>query len=111
MLKNLKTLKNNEDGMVFIVVIAIIMAMMILVISIISVNTSQVTSTESEVRRIQAEILAAGALDYTLTMGSAGATSLDNLFIENLDGTTFSAKAGIDPINATLNSLNISINY
>ncbi len=61
----LKSLKNNEKGVIFVTVLMIVIVMMVLVVSIVSMNVSQVTLAENEIRRVQAEILAMGALART----------------------------------------------
>lgn len=58
----LKTLKDNNRGVVFVTVLMIIIVMMVLAINIISMNVSQVKLTEGEVVRLQKKMIAEGAL-------------------------------------------------
>jgi type II secretory pathway component PulK len=97
---------NNEKGVVFILVISVIIVTMILAISILSINTSQVVSTEAEVRRVQAETLALGAMDYSVARAANGTLSSGTLFSQNLDGTTYNVNASF-----IANGLNIYVNY
>ncbi|MDP8212187.1 MAG: hypothetical protein P9X22_02705 [Candidatus Zapsychrus exili] len=102
----LKNLKNNENGVVFIMVIAIIMVMMVLVISVLSMNTSQVISTEDEVRRIQAETLAMGALDYSFELAENSTLGTGPLYNETIDGTVFSVSTDFSS-----SDLDIDVDY
>ena len=61
---NLSKLRKDRSGIVFVTVLVIIMVMMIMTVSIISLNVTQVKVTEDDVRRIQAEMLAQGAVNY-----------------------------------------------
>jgi hypothetical protein len=61
---NLKKVKTNESGIIFVTVLVLIIVMVIMTVSILSMNVSQVMVTESEVKRIQAEMLAQSSVDY-----------------------------------------------
>ena len=79
----------SEKGVVFITVLMIIMVMMILAISIISISVGQVMISEKQVKRLQAEMVASGAL------GKYFASQLNNStapgpYSETIDGHTFS---------------------
>ena len=61
---NITKIKNDQSGIIFVTVLVIIIVMMVVTVSIISMNVSQVSVTEKDTRRIQAEILAQGTVDY-----------------------------------------------
>ena len=104
----LKKIINNEKGVVFILVISIIIVMMILAISILSINTSQVVSTEAEVRRLQAETYAMGVMDYAIALAANGtlASGTTTIPSHEIDGTAYNGS-----ISYTPPSLNISVDY
>ncbi|HNV23638.1 MAG TPA: hypothetical protein PLH56_01335 [Candidatus Omnitrophota bacterium] len=111
----IKKISNNEKGVVFILVISIIMVMMILTISILSINTSQVVSTEEEVRRIQAETLAMGAMEYVVALAANGVMTdhtYASLFSKNMDGTTYNVLYSYgNSSTPPLKQINIQVNY
>ena len=91
----LKTLQNNENGIVFVAVLMIIIVMMTITVGIIGLNVSQVTFAEQEIRRIKAELLAMGVLAYTFanqTTPSAGSTIT---FSQTLDGAAYQINSAI----------------
>jgi len=63
----LRQLRQNERGVVFVTVLMIIIVMMALTVSIVSLNVTQVTRTAGEVKHVQAEHLALGAIPKLLT--------------------------------------------
>ena len=107
----LRTLKNNKKGIVFVTVLMIIIVMMVLAISIVSMNVSQVLTTETEVRRVQAEIIAFGMLAFTF---ANQASSSPGSYITNtytLDGTTYNVAATVGPAGSgILGTSNLIIN-
>lgn len=76
----------NSRGVVLITVTVMIMVLMVLTVSIMGLNLSQATISEDEVRRVQAEALAFGALSYTLALE---APPTDGTLDETLDGHNF----------------------
>jgi len=102
----LRNLKRNKKGIVFVTVLMIIIVLMILAISVISLNVSQVLVTENEVRRLQAEVIALGALakiyGYKLSNGSAN-------FLTNFD--TLNNRLFTITSNIVLTNLNINVVY
>ena len=110
----LRQLKHNEKGIVFITVLVLIIVMMVITISIISVNISQVLITESEVRRLQADILLMGALAYTFANQLTDTPSNDITYIQNLNGINFNIQAMIDGTSSGIfdtNEMNIVVSY
>ena len=65
--------RNNEQGVVLIAVVMMTLVMLILTISVVSLNVSQITATEREIKRIQAEMLLMGAVakDYSMQVGQS----------------------------------------
>jgi len=104
----LKKLKKNDKGVVFVTVLMIIMVMMILSISIISLNVSQLLTTEKEVRRIQAEVLALGAFAYTLADQQNAAPSNPISLSHSIDGLWFSVTTMVDPAGGGIFSTDIT---
>lgn len=111
----LKQLKNNKKGVVFVVVLMIIIAMIVLTISIISMNVNQVLISEMEVKRIQAEILATGALAYTFANQLSGSPGDYITYTRTLDNVTFdiisNVSSGCSSCPLGTESLNISVSY
>jgi hypothetical protein len=101
--------KSSSKGVVLITVTVMIMVLMVLTISIMSLNLSQATISEDEVRRVQAEALAYGALSYTLALENApGPVDVD----ETLDGHDFDVTVSLDNTNpAGPNDLTIQVDY
>lgn len=110
----LRQLRENEKGVVFITVLVIILVMMTLTVSIISMNVTQTVSTEAEIRRIQAEVLALGALPYTFSNQLAGSASDFITYTETLGNTIFTITANVSGPglpNYVTNGLDISVTY
>ena len=111
----LKQLRHKEEGVVFVTVLMIIIVMMILVISILSINVSQVMITESETKRVQAEIIARGALDYFIANQLSNSAGNYITYSETLNGTDFQVTINMDETNPSLfdpaSSLNILVDY
>jgi len=110
----LKSLRKNNQGVVFVTVLMIIIVMMVLTISILSINVSQVVSTEEEVRRVKAEVLAKGFLWLMSAnqMSQTPGTFIDETF--DLDGTTFYVAANLDTSHGgpfCADELNIYVSY
>ncbi|VAX35443.1 hypothetical protein MNBD_UNCLBAC01-1955 [hydrothermal vent metagenome] len=110
----LKALKNDENGFVFVVVLAVIIVVAVLVVSLISMNVSQVLIVEDEVKRIQAETLARGAMEY-IAAGQISNSSLHSItFSETLGNFTYSVIANITDVGLTgysANGISISVDY
>ena len=85
-----KQLKNNERGMVFVMVLMVIVVMTVLAISIVSMNVSQVMIAEDQTKRIQAELLALGAMAYKYDGGS------QNSYTETLGNSVFTVTINIE---------------
>ena len=89
-----KQLKQDENGIVYVTILMIITVMITVTIGIISLNVSQTTFTESEVRRIKAELLSMGALAYVYAnQMTASASSSMTLPSESLDGFSYATNA------------------
>lgn len=110
----LRQLKTNEEGIVFVTVLMIIIVMMIVTVTIVSLNVSQVVRTSGEIKHIQAQYLAQGAIPFMYAnqwSGSAGETLTYN---ETLDGTVFTVVADLSGPGLAgydTNSLQINVTY
>jgi len=110
----LRQLRNNERGVVFITVTVILMVTMVLALSIVSMNISQTVVTESEVQRVQAEIIAQGAstLIFMNQMTASPGSSFP-LWTETYGNTTFTIGGGVGAdtgIDGT-DTLDITVTY
>ncbi|GEM_PF-4610240 len=110
----LRQLRENDQGIVFVTVLMIIIVMMILTVSIVSLNVTQVLRTSGEVKHVQAEYLALGAIPYLYA--NQWTISPDNTitYIENLDGIPFTVVANINGpgLNGySTNDLSIDVTY
>lgn len=85
----LATIKTNQNGVIFITVLMIIIALAAVAVTIISLNVSQISTTEDEVKRIQAEMLSMGAIAYTFADRQGGGTADTITLDEQLDGVAF----------------------
>ena len=107
----LRTLKNNKKGVVFVTVLMIIIVMMVLAISIISMNVSQVMVAESEVKRIQAEIIAFGAIAYTFANQASSSPGNDITYSTTIGTETFDTVINVGtPVN-DISPLSINVIY
>lgn len=109
----LRDLKNNKKGIVLVTVLMITIVMMILAISVISLNVSQVLMTEGEVKRLQAELIAMGALAYTFA-NQLSDTAGDNIgYTITIENTTFTVSSNVGAATGpnNTNSLNIVVSY
>lgn len=102
----LKSLKNNENGIIFISVLVTIIIMMVITVSIIGMNVSKISTSEKEVKRIQAETLAMGVLGYTFANQLTDTASNLISISESIDGHTFVISSNITSAN-----LHIDIAY
>ena len=110
----LRDLKQNEKGVVFITVLMIIIVMMTLAISVISVNVSQVMVTEGETKRLQAEILAMGALTRAFANQMSPSPGNNISYPQTLGNITFNLTANLANCPScpySTNSLNIYVTY
>ncbi len=112
MLKGLRIIDN--EGVVFVTVIMIITVMIALVVSILGLTTTRVQTTESEIRQIQAELLAEGALGMFLAnqlSNSAGDTVSDSIYLGpylfNVNANLYSSGTGVFGTS----QLNITVVY
>ena len=106
----LRQLRKNEKGIVFVTVLMIIIVMMVLTISIVSINVNQIMLTEGEVKRIQAEILAMGALAYTFANQLSSSPGNTISYTETLDNVTFNVVAQIGaPGSGIMNTATLNI--
>jgi len=106
-----KQLKDNERGVVFVTVLMIIIVMIVLAISILSMNISQIKSTEAEIKRIQAEAIAYGAL--ARVFANQFTTSAGNYFEYNviINTTFFNVVAnigGAGPLGTNVLLINVT---
>lgn len=111
----LKDLKNNNRGIIFVTVLIIIIVAMVLSISILSLNVSQITSSEDELKRIQARMIADGALSQMIVQKMTGNPSNFLTYNETIGGTTFVITANIDSTSTgpggVVNPLTIDVTY
>ncbi len=91
----LRQLCANNRGIIFVTVLMIIIAMMILTVSIISLNVTQAVNTQGEIRRIQAEYLALGAVPYFYANQMTSSSSNTMTYTQTLDGIPFTVVANI----------------
>lgn len=110
----LRQLRKSDRGIVFVTVLMVIIVMMILTVSIVSLNVTQVMRTTGEIKHVQAEYLALGAIPYLYA--NQWTASPDNVIIytETLDGIPFTVIAnrsgpGLGGYNT--NNLAITVNY
>lgn len=91
----------------------IIIVMVVLALSIFSMNVSQSLLAESEIKRIQAEILAQGAL--ALTFANQLSNSPGNIitYTQTLGNTVFTVNSVLGPAMSpyNVNSLNIQVSW
>lgn len=110
----LKPLRNNEQGIVFVTVLMIIIVMMTLTVSILSMNVTQVMTTQDEIRRIQARVLAMGAIPYMFANQASGSSANYITYTETLGNITFDVSANISGSglsDSLTNGLNIQVSY
>lgn len=114
---NIQKLRTNNSGIIFVTVLVLLVVMIVVTISIVSMNVSQVMVTESEVKRIQAEMLAQSAVDYfNATQQINGVTPNSTTFSQIFPGSgvTYDVTINKDTTKAGLNStdnLMIIIDY
>jgi len=110
----LKTLQNNNRGVIFVTVLMIIIVMIAITITILSLNVTRVTTAEDEVRRIQAETLATGALSYAVA-SQQGSTPANNITLQETMGNTLFSVDILRSTSATgpnaTDPLTISVSY
>jgi hypothetical protein len=110
----LKNLRSNDNGMVLLTVLIVVLTMMVLVIAIINIRVSSISLVENEIKEIQAETLARGALAYIIANQYAGGNSASFELIEDL-GQDFTMRAIIDfsssGLGGTTNILSVNIYY
>ena len=113
----LRELRNNDHGVVFITVLIIIIISIVSTLTILSLNISQVTSSEDEVRHIQAEILSTGGLARIFIEQFSGTPANVIIYAETLDGITYAVVANIDaalgipPPNSASIPLDIDVTF
>ena len=110
----LKQLKQNQKGVVFVTVLMIIIVMMVLSVSVISLNVSQVMLSENESKRIQAEILAMGALSYMFANQMSSSPSnliTDSVILDNITYNIISNVANPGGGTYGTSELNIDVVY
>ncbi len=113
----LKKLKDNNQGMVFITVLAFIIVSMVLAVSILSLNISQVNTTETEIRRIQSEMLGLSSLAYSHALqlnGDSYANAVlptETLGPIDFDSSINIITSGTPPPNSESVPINIIISY
>ena len=98
----------------FVTVLMVIIVMIALSISIISINVSQVMIAENETKRLQAEMLALGAVARTFAnkMSNSPATGTITR-TQQLDNVTFTIVSNVDESQGTSNPapLTIDVSY
>jgi len=110
----LRQLRNNERGVVFITVTVILMVTMVLALSIVSMNISQTVVTESEVKRVQAEIIAHGAAARIFMNQLTISPGISNSWVETHGNTTFTVTSDRDPSGTGIDGtdvLDIRVTY
>lgn len=91
----LKQLTNNKQGVVFVTVLMTIIVLMVLTMSTISMNISQIASSEEELRRVQAQAFAIGALYYMLANQISTSPGSTMQLSEVIGSYTFNADINI----------------
>ena len=91
----LRQLRNSDRGVVFVTVLMIIIVMMILTVTIVSLNVTQVMRTSGEIKHVQAEYLAMGAVPYLYA--NQWTLAPDNMitYVETLGGVPFTVTANL----------------
>ncbi len=102
----LKDLKNNNRGIVFITALIIIIITMTLAISVLSLNISQVKSSETELKNIQAGILADGLIGRMLINQMSSSPSDIITYTETVGNTPFTLLANVYSAGALLPGTN-----
>ena len=110
----LKQLNSNQNGIVFITVLSIILVIAILTVGIIQLNLNQAYITEGEIKRIQLEAVAKGALALVYAnLASDYPTSSNtityNVTIGNQVYNVFAQLAGAGLTGTNTNTLNIYV--
>jgi type II secretory pathway component PulK len=106
----------NDRGVIFVTVLIIIIVSMVLAVSILSLNISQVKSSETELKYIQAKTLAEGGLAQILTSQWSGTPANSIIFSETLGNTTFGISSDIDysgsgPVGSNAVPLSIDVTF
>lgn len=91
----LRQLRQNDHGIVFVTVLMVIIVMMILTVSIVSLNVTQVLRTSGEVKHVQAEYLALGAIPYLYANQWTALPDNTITYTETLDGVSFTVVANL----------------
>lgn len=107
-------IKNNKEGVVFVTVIMIIIVMMVLAISAISMNITQMNVLEKEIKSVQSEAIAYGALARMYGIQQTAGADPTLTYSEVLGNTTFTVTADIidnDSGYDDTDSLNINVGY
>ena len=110
----LRQLKTDKQGIVFVTVLLIIIVMMIVTITIVSLNVSQVLRTTGEIKHVQAQYLALGAIPYMYTNQWSTNPDSSMTYTETLDGRIFTVTANLTSPGLTgydTNSLQINVSY
>ena len=110
----LRQLRQNERGVVFVTVLMIIIVMMALTVSIVSLNVTQVTRTAGEVKHVQAEYLAMGAIPFLYANQWTASSNNVITYTETLDGIPFTVIANLSGPGLggyTTNNLDITVTY
>ncbi len=106
-----RQLRQNDRGIVFVTVLMIIIVMMVLTVSIVSLNVTQVLRTSGEVKHVQAEYLALGAIPYLYANQWTAAPDNTITYAETLDGVLFTVVANLSgPGLAGYNTSALSVN-
>ena len=110
----LRQLRQNDHGVVFVTVLMIIIVMMILTIGIVSLNVTQVMRTSGEIKHVQAEYLALGAIPYLYANQWTASPDSTITYTETLDGTLFSIVANLSGPGLggyDTNALSVDVSY
>ncbi len=110
----LRQLKKNDKGIVFVTVLAMIIVLMVMAISVISINVSQSVNTEGEIKRIEAEVYAMGALAKTFAIQMSNAPVNEWTDSATMNGVQFTVSSNINSPTAGPNGtslLNIVVTY
>lgn len=111
----LKELRTNQNGIVFVTVLMIIIVMTVLTVSMISLNVNQSLLSEGEIKRIQAETIALGALAHMFTNLQLGGSSSNSITypvsIGNVTYTVVANLYGSGLSGTYTQTLNIYVSY
>ena len=104
----------NQKGFIFVTVLMMITVMIIIAVTMLSMNVSQALITDREAKKIQAELLATGAIHYALAQKESAPEQSSVTLHHRLDESPFDVKTEIKDDNKGIydtQSLKVEIDY